>query len=117
ASTANCRPPSSSSRTIPNSRRVQIANSICGTGSCGGEGMLIDTHCHLDANEFAHDREAVIRDAAEAGVRSIVIPAIAPSNFRTVRDLAHTMPGAAYALGIHPLLVSEVDDSALDGLR
>lgn len=79
--------------------------------------MLIDTHCHLDASEFAHDREAVIRDAAGAGVESIVIPAIAPFNFPTVRELAHTLPGGAYALGIHPLLVMEVADDALDTLR
>ena len=38
--------------------------------------MLIDTHCHLDAAEFDADREQVADHACEAGVQSIVIPAI-----------------------------------------
>lgn len=79
--------------------------------------MLIDTHSHLDAAEFDADRDAVIAAARKAGVASIVVPAIAPSNFAVVRDLAHAMPGGAYALGVHPLLVAEVGDDALDALR
>lgn len=79
--------------------------------------MLIDTHCHLDASEFDHDREAVMADAQRAGVAAIVIPAVAPGNFSAVQRLAHEMPGGAYALGIHPLLVEEVGDDALEQLR
>jgi TatD DNase family protein len=79
--------------------------------------MLIDTHCHLDASEFDHDRQAVMQEAQQAGVAAIVIPAVAPGNFQAVRRLAHDMPGGAYALGIHPLLVEEVGDDALDHLR
>ncbi len=67
--------------------------------------MLIDTHCHLDAQEFASDRPEVIRRAHGAGVRHIIIPAVDTSNFEAVRDLAHQFPGGAYALGIHPLCV------------
>ena len=55
--------------------------------------MLIDTHCHLDASEFDADRPDVIVRAAARGVRAIVIPAIARSNFDTVRDLAHQFEG------------------------
>lgn len=67
--------------------------------------MLIDTHCHLDAQEFASDRPDVIRRARDAGVRHIIIPAVDTRNFDAVRDLAHQFPGGAYALGIHPLCV------------
>lgn len=79
--------------------------------------MLIDTHCHLDAPEFAADRAAVADAAQAAGVAAIVIPAIAPMNFDTVRTLATQVQGGAYALGIHPLFVSEVQDDAIDVLR
>ncbi len=79
--------------------------------------MLIDTHCHLDASEFEHDRQQVVLDAQRAGVAGIVIPAIAPFNFQAVRDLAHAVPGGAYALGVHPLLVGRVDDAAISQLR
>lgn len=79
--------------------------------------MLLDTHCHLDASEFALDREAVIARALTAGVQGILIPAVDPSNFEIVRTLAHSVPGGAYALGIHPMYVQHVDDQALVQLR
>src|SRR3546814_7872731 len=77
--------------------------------------MLIDTHCHLDAAEFAADRSAVIERAGEEGVGAIVIPAVSRSNFDTVRDLAHSFRGGAYALGIHPIR-SEEHTSELQSL-
>jgi TatD DNase family protein len=79
--------------------------------------MLIDTHCHLDAQEFDEDRNQVVAQAVAAGVRAVVIPAIARANFQTVRDLAHAMPGGAYALGIHPLYVGSAWDDDLTTLR
>jgi len=79
--------------------------------------MLIDTHCHLDAAEFDADRMAVAQRAREVGVAAIVIPAVARGNFATVRDLAHAVPGGAYALGIHPLYVGQACDDDLVALR
>ncbi len=69
--------------------------------------MLIDTHCHLDANEFAKDRAAVIERSGEKGVGGIVIPSVARFNFDTVRKLAHSFKSGSYALGIHPLFVPD----------
>ena len=79
--------------------------------------MWIDTHCHLDAAEFDGDRDAVADAARAAGVSRIVIPAVARSNFETVRALAHGMPGGAYALGIHPLFTPQAVEADLDALR
>jgi TatD DNase family protein len=79
--------------------------------------MWIDTHCHLDAPEFAPDVDAVRARAAAAGVVHCVLPAVAPANFDTVRTLAHRH-GDAYALGIHPLCTASASDedlAALDG--
>jgi TatD DNase family protein len=75
----------------------------------------IDTHCHLDAAEFDADRAAVLARARAAGVALQVLPAVAVSNFATVRDLAHAH-GLAYALGIHPLCVDAAADDDLDRL-
>jgi TatD DNase family protein len=66
--------------------------------------MWIDTHCHLDAAEFDADRDAVLHAAVAVGVTQLVLPAVAPSNFDSVRRLAHAH-GLAYALGTHPLYV------------
>jgi TatD DNase family protein len=78
--------------------------------------MWIDTHCHLDAAEFRADRDAVVARAVAAGVTQIVLPAVNPRNFRTVRGLAHAH-GLTYALGIHPMCVDGSPDADLDLLR
>ena len=78
---------------------------------------FVDTHCHLDASEFDADRDAVKARATDAGVVSIVIPAIAVSNFATVAQLAATTAGGAYALGIHPLCTPEADKADIAILR
>lgn len=72
----------------------------------------IDTHCHLDAPEFDGDRSDMRRRALAAGVRHCVLPAVAVSNFDTVRVLAHQF-GDSYALGIHPLSVKNAQDGDL----
>jgi TatD DNase family protein len=79
--------------------------------------MWIDTHCHLDAHEFAGEESAVAERAAQQGVSWVVIPAIARSNFDSVAALANRQPNCAYALGIHPVYVPQSDESDLSMLR
>ncbi len=79
--------------------------------------MWIDTHCHLDADEFSSDRAAVVARADAADVRCIVIPAVEVANFTAVRDLAHSHPAHVYALGIHPLFVERAQPEDLQTLR
>ncbi|MGI4984250.1 MAG: TatD family hydrolase [Janthinobacterium lividum] len=79
--------------------------------------MWIDTHCHLDAGEFDADRDQVAAAARTAGVATIVIPAVTPANFATVRALAHRIEGGAYALGIHPLFTATADAADIATLR
>lgn len=67
-----------------------------------GMPCLIDTHCHLDAPELAHDVDAVRALARTRGVVQLVIPAVDVHNFAAVQALARRH-GDAYALGIHPL--------------
>ncbi|MES2979549.1 MAG: TatD family hydrolase [Pseudomonadota bacterium] len=72
----------------------------------------IDTHCHLDAAEFTHDRGLARERARASGVGHCVIPAVAVANFDTVRELAYAH-GDSYALGIHPLLVPQASERDL----
>ena len=72
----------------------------------------IDTHCHLDAPEFAPDVAAVRAHARERGVVHCVLPAVEVAHFDRVRRLAHEF-GDSYALGIHPLYVRHVADGDL----
>ena len=75
----------------------------------------IDTHCHLDAREFALDTAAVRARAAAQRVAHCVLPAVAVRNFDAVRQLAHALSDS-YALGIHPLCVPEAQDADLQAL-
>jgi len=75
--------------------------------------MLIDTHCHLDAPQFEHDRDAAVDSALQQGVGIIVVPGVERSNFDLVRGLAEQYPPCVYALGIHPLFVSHAQDEDL----
>ena len=78
--------------------------------------MWIDTHCHLDAAEFDADRPAVRAAARAAGVSRLVLPAVAPGNWQTVRALAE-QHGDAYALGIHPLYTPQAQQGDIAALR
>lgn len=75
----------------------------------------IDTHCHLDAPEFAPDVDAVRAQARAAGVAHCVIPAVERSQWDAVRQLAQRH-GDSYALGIHPLYTPRAADEDLEAL-
>ena len=77
--------------------------------------IWIDTHCHLDASEFAPDVAAVRARARAQGVAHCVLPAVEVAGFEAVRRLAHEF-GDSYALGIHPLYVKQAQDADLDRL-
>jgi TatD DNase family protein len=79
--------------------------------------MLIDTHTHIDAAEFANDCDAVVSAARMAGVASIIVLGIDTSNLATVRTLAHRLPGVSYGLGIHPLFVGDSLEADIALLR
>jgi TatD DNase family protein len=74
--------------------------------------VWIDTHCHLDAAEFAPDTAAVRARARAQGVVHCVLPAVNAASFEVVRRLAHEH-GDSYALGIHPLYVEQASDDDL----
>ena len=75
----------------------------------------IDTHCHLDAPEFAADLPAVRQQARALGVRCCVIAAVSASTFDEARQAAHRL-GDAYALGTHPLYVPQAGEGAAQQL-
>ncbi|CAM4059364.1 TatD family hydrolase [Comamonas aquatilis] len=78
--------------------------------------VWIDTHCHLDAPEFAADRDAVRDLARAAGVAHLLIPAVERSHWQQVIALAHRH-GDSYALGIHPLFTPAAEEADILALR
>ena len=64
---------------------------------------MIDTHCHIDEEAFAADREQVIARQREAGVQAMIVPGVNASSIETVLDVCHAHPGYCFpALGLHP---------------
>jgi TatD DNase family protein len=78
---------------------------------------MIDTHCHLDLAAFDRDRDEVVARAAAAGVVGMIVPAVRPRTWDSVRALArrHASAGVRCALGIHPQVVPELDDAEWTG--
>lgn len=64
---------------------------------------IVDTHTHLDGEEFDEDRAEVIMRAKEAGVGMVFLPAIDVKTSEAVLKLSHEYPGYAYPMiGLHP---------------
>ena len=64
---------------------------------------ITDTHCHIDGEEFADDREAVIQRAREAGVGKVFVPAIDLTTSQRILSLCQQYPDYLYPMvGLHP---------------
>ena len=64
---------------------------------------VIDTHTHLDAEEFNEDRAEAFARAREAGVGKVFLPAIDVKTTHAVLALSRDYPGYAYPMiGLHP---------------
>lgn len=73
--------------------------------------MLADSHCHLDHEQFAADRDAVIDRALEAGVKHMVAIGTGdgPADLETGIRLADRYPAIYATVGVHPHDASKVE--------
>jgi TatD DNase family protein len=69
--------------------------------------MLIDTHAHLDSEDFDADRAAVIQRANAAGVEGMVAMAVTADSSAAVVKLAAENEAIYAAVGIHPNYTAE----------
>jgi TatD DNase family protein len=64
--------------------------------------MLVDSHCHLDFEDFAADRDALVARARDAGVDILVTISTRVREFTTLRSIADQYSGVYCAVGTHP---------------
>ena len=65
--------------------------------------MIIDTHIHLDGEEFADDIDDVVARAKQAGVSRMLLPAIDYNTTKAVAAVAQRFDGYALPMiGLHP---------------
>ena len=76
--------------------------------------MFIDTHIHLDGEEFTEDLDLVVARANEAGAEKLFIPGINLSSVKSVAELCEKYSGFCYPMiGLHPEDVKEDWESVL----
>lgn len=75
---------------------------------------LVDTHAHLDQEEFADDRAALIERAKTAGVESIIAIGVRAVSSEAVVRIAGQHPEVFAAVGIQPNYVAEVEPDEWD---
>ena len=78
---------------------------------------LIDTHCHLDVEDFASDREAVLGRARAAGVAGIVVPAIHAAGWAGLIALCVGASDLYPALGLHPIYLAQHREAHISALE
>lgn len=79
---------------------------------------VIDTHTHLDGEEFDEDRAQVFANAQQAGVGAVFLPAIDLKTTNTVLQLCRQYPGYAFPMvGLHPEEVKEDWQSQLAEIK
>ena len=72
--------------------------------------MFIDSHLHLDFDEFAADREAVMARAAAVGITSFLTIGIRVRDFARVRAVAEAHDNVFCTVGTLPHLADEEAD-------
>jgi len=79
--------------------------------------MLIDTHAHLYLDRFAEDRAAVLQRARDAGVETIVLPAIDVPSIRQAVNLCEAHDGLYAMTGLHPSETDEATEADLEAVK
>lgn len=72
--------------------------------------MLVDSHLHLDFDDFASDREGVLVRAAAAGVEAFVTIGVRVRAFDRVRAMAERYPNVWCTVGTLPHYADEERD-------
>jgi len=70
--------------------------------------MLIDTHAHLDFDEYKYDVRGVIARAYDEGVGHILTVGVNLETSQKCIELAHSYSNVYAAVGIHPHEASQV---------
>jgi len=73
--------------------------------------FLIDTHSHIDGDEFTDDIEDIVLRAEEANIKKIVVPAIEPTRFQRLKSLTEKFEIIYQGIGIHPHSADKFDTS------
>lgn len=63
---------------------------------------MIDTHSHINFNEYKQNFEEFVKNLKENGIERVIIPGVEPSTFNEIIDLSNKYEILYGAIGIHP---------------
>jgi TatD DNase family protein len=69
--------------------------------------MIIDSHCHLDFDDFDSDRELVLQRANNAGIQHIILPSISAAYWPRIKHTCLNHPHLHPSYGLHPYFLDE----------
>ena len=79
--------------------------------------MLFDTHAHMDDRAFREDRDALLMGLKEKGVGLVMNPGCSLESSRNAVALAEKYDFVYAAVGSHPDVADEVNESVLEEYR
>ncbi|MCF6766592.1 TatD family hydrolase [Thiotrichales bacterium 19S3-7] len=79
--------------------------------------MLADTHCHLDFDEFDHDREELLKQITDNNIQRLINPSISRNNWQNVISLSKQYPLITAAIGMHPCFINDHNPNDLAELE
>jgi len=68
---------------------------------------LFDTHCHIDFDDFDHDREKVLESAAKNGINRILVPGVSQARWQQTIKVCEQYQACELALGLHPIFIDQ----------
>lgn len=72
--------------------------------------MLIDTHCHLNADQFNDDLNQVINNALETGVKKMIVVGFDHETNKRAIELAHEFDFIYATVGFHPTEAKDITE-------
>jgi TatD DNase family protein len=77
---------------------------------------LVDSHCHLNAERFAGEEEAVLDRARAAGVERLLVPGWNVASCDRALELVDRFTWLDASVGVHPHDAAKVDDAGWRGI-
>jgi TatD DNase family protein len=79
--------------------------------------MLVDTHTHIDMDNYKDNFGEILEEAKEYGVEKLVIPGVEPSGFERIVMLCEKYENVYGSVGVHPTEAKKFNQAAEDKMR
>jgi len=79
--------------------------------------MIIDSHCHIDFNDFDLDREQVLARASQLGIKKIIVPGVMQKTWDKISRYCKQYPQLYPCFGLHPYYIEQHSENDLSLLK